>query len=151
MRPGRFEYKKPTSWTVEMGLLDSALVSTLRQPEDRWSGGRWIEFGIPSHATEWVRPSGHQSLGTRNVRCLNEFPHPEELCLRFGVEYYWGNERVALRANLELTGETPSIHVSGSSPAMLYESGENAVYASQGQGLVEIGRIRHGRPEEVFH
>jgi len=133
-----------------MGLLDAS-VSTLRQSEDCWSGGRWIKFGVPSHATEWVRPSGHQSLGTRNVRCLNEFPHPEELCLRFGVGCYWGNGRLALRVNLELTGETPSIQVSSSSSAMLHESREDAVYASQGQGLVEVGRIQHGRPEEVFY
>ena len=117
------------------------LVFTPNRSEDRWGGGRWIEFGVPTRATEWVRPSGYQRLGTRNVRCLNEFPHPEELCLRFGVGCYRRNERVALRANLELTGKTPSIQVSRSSPAMLYESGEDTVYTSQSQGLVKTGRF----------
>jgi hypothetical protein len=52
----------------------------------------------------------------RNVRRLNEFPQPEEFRLRLVVGWYWRNECAAIRVNLELTGKTPSIQVTGSGP-----------------------------------
>jgi hypothetical protein len=88
---------------------------------------------------------------TGNVHFSNELPHPTEFRLRFFVGCHWGDECEAKRANVELAGKTSSKEVSSSGAAMLHESREDTVYATQCQSRVKIRRVRHGCLEYGFH
>ena len=60
----------------------------------------------------------------------NELPHLDKFRLRFAADRHRWNARGSPRANLKLTGETPSVQITGPGLAMLDEGGEYVVDAS---------------------